>query len=989
MWHLLLKGMMRTRCVGLVLTCPLFACTPSSNRPEESTSASDRSPLVSQRTTGTIVPFASRDQIKSSGLYAPGSSTSVALWKTRATIGNRALQSPAEMSLALLQGGGIAETAELQLVAPIVRFQLKNNDGTLITRESLRRDIIVESIVDRFVDQSNIVALVLFDYGKPNEERWIIEPKHIQFQVASDQSRSIAFAMRDTDFVFTLAAVRPKKMPMGWKLFTPPPKDGSNLDANAEKVADKASEVTLSWTPSEGSSVGYVVQTSYAPLESPGCKNGQPIDSGKISSIRQDFPEVKLDSFVLTGLLEGRTVYIQLCSKNNRVPADLSEGIVITYEVPNRAKAELLNTPPGDTNAVALNVTVGGTNLVAYKYALLTNSSTCDDATYSGWLDMSQPITDQLTESAYLLCTLGMITDTNVQSVPTIKAFKVDRSAPQNFAITPPSAILTSRKPEILWSSALGADSYEVVIATDSSCGTAIKKITVTSSKLSDLSIPDGSYYLCVTAKDAAGNSQAASGGAVPFTVDATPPANFSISSPISSSIVSTHTPQISWETATGATSYSYIVSNLPTCTNVLQSGQNLASTTHLLNSLDKGSYFLCVTASDSAGNQTAALNSGLTFDIDTGSWTEITPPGVALTPRSKALHAWAPSYGKLILWGGQNNSGTLFNSGAMYDLANDEWQSMSQANAPTPRSGASGLWSPGIMRFIVWGGEDSNHTLLRDGAFYEPDGNWMQLSQVNAPLPRKDHTALIVDSAMIVWGGTACSGNPICGTTALTNTGGIFHIASNTWQSGGTDIASFDTPSPRTMHSAIWTGSTMIIWGGFDGTQSLDTGGRYTPGTPGSWSTVSTINAPSPRQAHTGIWTGSKMLIWGGFVCSNPPLCSQIVPLNDGGLYDPISDSWTEISSTGALSQRLSYLSGWEPVEKRLLVWGGEYNGSYLNDGGMISSSGNWMVPRTNPSGAPSGRSNGIAVWTGSRFLIFGGSDGSTLGTGAIYTPP
>lgn len=980
---------MRTRCVSLVLTCPLFACTPSSNRPEDSTSASDRGPLVSQRTTGTIVPFASRDQITSSGLYAPGSSTSVALWKTRATIGNRALQSPAEMSLALLQGGGIAETAELQLVAPIVRLQLRNNDGTVIIRESLRRDIIVESIVDRFVDQSNVVALVLFNYGKPNEERWIIEPKHMQFQVASDQSRSIAFAMRDTDFVFTLAAVRPKKMPMGWKFFTPPPKDGSNLDANTEKVADKASEVNLSWTPPEGSSVGYVVQTSYAPLESPGCINGQPIDSGKISSIRQDFPVVNLDSFVLTGLLEGRTAYIQLCSKNNRVPADLSEGIVITYEVPKRAKAELLNTPPSDTNAIALNVTVGGTNLVAYRYALLTNASSCDTATYSGWIDISQPISDQLAESAYILCALGKISDTNVQIVPTIKAFKVDRSAPQNFTITPPSAILTSRKPEILWSSAIGADSYDVVIATDSSCGTAIKKTKVTSSKLSDLSIPDGSYYLCVTAKDAAGNSQAASGGAVPFTVDATPPANFSIFSPIPSSIVSTHTPQISWETSTGAASYSYIVSNQPSCTNVLQSGHVLGSTSHVLSYLDAGSYFLCVTALDSAGNQTAALNSGLTFDVDTGRWTEITPPGAVLTPRTKALYAWAPSYGKLILWGGQNNSGTLFNSGAMYDPADDGWQPMSQASAPTPRSGASGLWSPGIMRFIVWGGEDSNNNLLRDGAFYEPDGNWMQLSQVYAPLARKDHTALIADSTMIIWGGTACSGNPTCGTPALTNTGGVFHIASNTWQSGGTDTASYDTPSPRSMHSAIWTDSSMIIWGGFDGTQSLNTGGRYTPGNPGNWSTVSTINAPPPRQAHTAVWTGSKMLIWGGFVCTNPPLCSQIVPLNDGGLYDPISDSWTEISSIGALSQRLSYLSGWEPLEKRLFIWGGEYNGSYLNDGGMISPSGNWIVPRTNPSGAPSGRSNGIAVWTGSRFIIFGGSDGSTLGTGAIYTPP
>lgn len=291
-------------------------------------------------------------------------------------------------------------------------------------------------------------------------------------------------------------------------------------------------------------------------------------------------------------------------------------------------------------------------------------------------------------------------------------------------------------------------------------------------------------------------------------------------------------------------------------------------------------------------------------------------------------------------------------------------------------------------MRLIVWGGKDGNNDLLRDGAFYEPGGAWTPIAETNAPLARRDHTAVLTDSSMIIWGGTSCSGTPVCGTTSLTNTGGVFHVASNTWQSGGTDISDPDTPSPRSLHTAIWTGSRMIIWGGSDG-NPLNTGGRYAPGTPGEWTTTSTTNAPSPRQGHVATWTGSKMLVWGGYGCANPPTCSLLEDLNDGSLYDPLTDSWTPINGTGALSSRNGFSSAWDPSTQRLLIWGGQQNGSFLDDGGMISPADGWIVPRTNTNGAPPARSGSLAVWTGGKFIIYGGSNSSLLGDGASFIPP
>ena len=57
-----------------------------------------------------------------------------------------------------------------------------------------------------------------------------------------------------------------------------------------------------------------------------------------------------------------------------------------------------------------------------------------------------------------------------------------------------------------------------------------------------------------------------------------------------------------------------------------------------------------------------------------------------------------------------------------------------------------------------------------------------------------------------------------------------------------------------------------MIVWGGYgcDGNCVLNTGGRYNPSTD-SWTATSTTNAPSDEYYHTAVWTGSEMIVWGG----------------------------------------------------------------------------------------------------------------------------
>ena|SRR5436853_241169 len=86
----------------------------------------------------------------------------------------------------------------------------------------------------------------------------------------------------------------------------------------------------------------------------------------------------------------------------------------------------------------------------------------------------------------------------------------------------------------------------------------------------------------------------------------------------------------------------------------------------------------------------------------------------------------------------------------------------------------------------------------------------------------------------MIVWGGWAF---------AFYNTGGKYNPVTDSWTATSTTNA----PDARSGHTAIWTGSNMIVWGGGDGSVALNTGARYDPGT-NSWTATSTADTPVAR---------------------------------------------------------------------------------------------------------------------------------------------
>jgi N-acetylneuraminic acid mutarotase len=242
----------------------------------------------------------------------------------------------------------------------------------------------------------------------------------------------------------------------------------------------------------------------------------------------------------------------------------------------------------------------------------------------------------------------------------------------------------------------------------------------------------------------------------------------------------------------------------------------------------------------------------------------------------------------------------------------------------------------------------------------------WAATSTVNAPVGRHAHTAVWTGSEMIVWGGEAVSG--------YLNTGSRYNPTTDSW----TAISTSGVPAARSQHTAVWTGSEMIVWGGVgNGPTYVNTGGRYNPST-NSWTTLSTTNAPAGRFRHTAVWTGTEMIIWGG---SNPSAL-----FNTGGRYNPASNSWMMTSTTNAPTPRTDHTAVWTGT--KMIVWGGIDGAIYDTGAKYDPSTDSWTA--TNITNAPAARWLHTAVWTGSEMVVWGGRDSNFLypNTGGRYNP-
>lgn len=314
-------------------------------------------------------------------------------------------------------------------------------------------------------------------------------------------------------------------------------------------------------------------------------------------------------------------------------------------------------------------------------------------------------------------------------------------------------------------------------------------------------------------------------------------------------------------------------------------------------------------------------LSTGGVYDPVVDSWM---PTSMINVPDGRQYHTAIWSGTEMIVWGGEISvSGTLTNAGGRYNPMADSWESLTLADAPVERMFHTAVWTGSEM--IVWGGFFDSSTLLNSGGRYNPSmDSWVGTQLTSAPSERYGHSAIWNGLVMTVWGGDSTFG----GENHL-NTGGHYDPVANSWQP--TDTSDIDTPSARINHTGLWTGTEMIIWGGYDG-EYTNNGARYNYDN-NSWTGMSSLGEPGGRQLHTGVWTGSEMIVWGGWT-------APLIEVNTGGRYDPVLDTWIPTSVHGAPVERSSHTAVWTGNE--MIIWGG-FN--TLRDMGIYSTANSWTL--------------------------------------------
>ncbi|MEQ9499168.1 MAG: DUF4215 domain-containing protein [Deltaproteobacteria bacterium] len=278
----------------------------------------------------------------------------------------------------------------------------------------------------------------------------------------------------------------------------------------------------------------------------------------------------------------------------------------------------------------------------------------------------------------------------------------------------------------------------------------------------------------------------------------------------------------------------------------------------------------------------------------------------------------------------------------------------------------------------------------------------WFEVRSFGAPSSRRLHRTFWTGTEVIVFGGS--------GRTGALFDGGRYDPVARTWTLFGLER----TDDHYGTGSEVFTGDSILLWGGSTPAGTTNVGWRYDVAGD-AWSPMTTNGAPAPRVNPVLVWTGTEMFVFGG---------ADGDPFFDGGLYDPLADTWRPIpTATVAPEARQALWTGthvyvegafappvlfdpttgeWEVVPERPfnvgtrspIVWTGTEVFSMVSRGDETQAqlfdpaSRTWRL--TTQLGSPSGRVSDTVVWSGTEVIVWGGRvfDGAVFGDGARYDP-
>ena len=275
----------------------------------------------------------------------------------------------------------------------------------------------------------------------------------------------------------------------------------------------------------------------------------------------------------------------------------------------------------------------------------------------------------------------------------------------------------------------------------------------------------------------------------------------------------------------------------------------------------------------------------------------------------------------------------------------------------PSGRGELQGAWDDAGKRLVLFGGNQAVPVNCSPGAtdFVGQTWTWndacdgfVKLDVGDAPKARGRFAAAL-DAArgrMIVHGGRFRDGDS--GDYTLYSDVWAFDFATDTWSklsgaSGG--------PSKRFDHGGAVIGDTFYVFGG----NESESGANIFPTNDtwafdlvsNTWSEVGTSgDKPAPRVYHSVTTDGSKLYVYAGGD-ENALFGSGF--LDDTWAYSPASDSWSEVNAGGgdAPLERIWPNIAWDETSGRIVLFGGHDGGDLGNNNEVWSlnpSNGNWQ---------------------------------------------
>ena len=245
--------------------------------------------------------------------------------------------------------------------------------------------------------------------------------------------------------------------------------------------------------------------------------------------------------------------------------------------------------------------------------------------------------------------------------------------------------------------------------------------------------------------------------------------------------------------------------------------------------------------------------------------------------------------------------------------------------------------------------------------------GHWSQMPP--APVaPRAQDVVVWTGKELIVWGGTT-----VQDSASLYGSGAAYDPATNSWR-----MLPRGPLSPRADASGVWTGSELVIFGGYERSANgksfpaTNQAAAYDPSTD-RWRMLA--SAPlAPRYSAVALWTGKEVLVLGG----TSPSASQY---GDGAALDPGTGKWSHIAapvppSGHQLDWQLATHAGGEILafsfwSERKALGGGSYS---MSGGADLFSyslgSGSWTLTPARANSVPGPEE---AVWTGRVLVVRG----------------